>query len=302
MIYLMTITVFVFIASLVYYYYNTKVKHSELKHRFEGWSEETIVASQGKKKDSSVLKTLLPLLRVLGPFNDLIPLGFLKRRISRALIAGNVPMTVNDFLALKELSAVLAVGLYILITDKIPEFETGFVSAGIGFFFPDMFLKGHIDRRKKEIAKDLPNVIDLLKLCVEAGMDFMLAVKRVVRDYKPCAVTEELSNVWRQIQMGRSRAEALKHFAWRVDMPEVSSFVRALIQGDKMGTPIGDILKVQADEMRMYRILKAEEEAMKAPVKMLLPLLFFIMPVILIVVAGPILLQFIRGDIFKGFQ
>ena len=302
MLYIIMLVVFVFISSIVYYYYSVRVRSTELKNRFQGWSEETAIYNQDRNNKFAIYKPFLPILRIIAPVNNLIPLSFLKRRISKALITGNIPLTVNDFLAVKEVSAVISIGLYVLLMEKLPDIEMGFIIAMAGFFLPDAVLKVHINKRKKELARDLPNVIDLLKLCVEAGMDFMLALKRVVRDYKLCAVTEELTNVWRQIQMGRSRAEALKHFAWRVDMPEVSSFVRALIQGDKMGTPIGDILKNQAEEMRTYRILKAEEEAMKAPVKMLLPLLFFIMPVILIVVAGPILLEFIRGDIFNAFK
>ena len=295
---ILPLTIAVFVGGVVYAYLYTRQRQTELQQRFKEWSED-IISYPIKGRDK--LKPILYAIRPISVLNDLLPFAFIKRAISKQLITANLPITVNEFLALKELSAIVFVLSYFLIFTKWPGIELIGILLLVGFFFPDILLNDRIRKRKAEISRELPNVIDLLTLCVEAGMDFMLAVRRVVSDYKPCAVTEELAYVLRQIQMGRSRAEALKHFAWRVDMPEVSSFVRALIQGDRMGTPIGEILRVQAEEMRLYRIMKAEEAGMKAPIKMLLPLLFFIMPVILIVVAGPILLKFIRGGIFSGF-
>jgi len=295
---ILPLTIAVFVGGVVYAYLYTRQRQTELQQRFKEWSED-IISYPIKGRDK--LKPILYAIRPISVLNDLLPFAFIKRAISKQLITANLPITVNEFLALKELSAIVFVLSYFLIFTKWPGIELIGILLLVGFFFPDILLNDRIRKRKAEISRELPNVIDLLTLCVEAGMDFMLAVRRVVSDYKPCAVTEELAYVLRQIQMGRSRSEALKHFAWRVDMPEVSSFVRALIQGDRMGTPIGEILRVQAEEMRLYRIMKAEEAGMKAPIKMLLPLLFFIMPVILIVVAGPILLKFIRGGIFSGF-
>ncbi len=296
--FILALSIAAFVGGVVYAYLYMRQRDTELQRRFKKWSED-VVNYPVKGRDN--LKVILYAIRPISALNDLLPLAFVKRAISRRLITANLPITVNEFLALKELSAVAFVLSYFLIFTKWPGIELIGILLLVGFFFPDMLLNDRIRKRKAEISRELPNVIDLLTLCVEAGMDFMLAVRRVVSDYKPCAVTEELAYVLRQIQMGRSRSEALKHFAWRVDMPEVSSFVRSLIQGDRMGTPIGEILRVQAEEMRLYRIMKAEEAGMKAPIKMLLPLLFFIMPVILIVVAGPILLKFIRGGIFSGF-
>ncbi len=288
------------IALVAHYYIYMRQVSTELRHRFQEWSEENVSVRSIRARNR--LMPMLVFLRPIAKLNDIFPVTPFRRQISKKLITANLPLTVNEFLAIKEISGVAAVILYVLALGKIPTFEMGVLLFVIGFVVPDLFLDNYVAKRKREIAKDLPNVIDLLTLCVEAGMDFMLAVKRVVRDYKRCPVTEELMHVWRQIQMGRSRAEALKHLAWRVDMPEVSSFVRALIQGDKMGTPIGEILRIQAEEMRVYRIMRAEAAAMKAPIKMLLPLLIFIMPVILIVVAGPVILKFVRGEIFGGFR
>ncbi len=297
MLVLVVLCVCLFISSLVYYYLYSRQLRSQLRQRFEVWAQAEGWNFLGRRR--MYVKWIVPLLKLFSPLNAILPLGGLRRLLNKRLMMAALPLTVNEFLSLKELSALATVGGYILLLGELPTPTTGIILLVIGFFLPDFFLQQHIAKRKKSISRDLPNVIDLLKLCVDAGMDFMLAVKRVVKDYKPCPLTEELADVWRQIQMGRSRTDALRHLAWKLEMQEVSSFVRALIQGDRMGTPIGEILRAQAEEMRTFRVLQAEEAAMKAPVKMLFPLLFFIMPVILIVVAGPIILKFIRGDMFS---
>ena len=99
--------------------------------------------------------------------------------------------------------------------------------------------------------------------------------------------------------MGSARRDALKSLSLRVNSPEVISFARTLIQADRMGTPIGEALKMQAEEIRLRRFQRGEEMGLKAPIKLLFPLLFFILPVVLIIVAGPILIQFTRGGFIK---
>jgi len=164
-----------------------------------------------------------------------------------------------------------------------------------GFILPGMWLKQKVKKRQNQIAKELPSVIDLLNLCVGSGIDFMLAVQRVIRDYKPCFLRDELSALWRENSMGTPRKEALRNLSWRVNLPEMSSFVSTLIQADKMGTPISDALEIQAEQMRIKRFQRGEESALKAPIKLLIPLIFFILPVVAIIVAAPILLQFLKG-------
>ena len=97
--------------------------------------------------------------------------------------------------------------------------------------------------------------------------------------------------------MGSSRRDALQHLTHRVGLPELSSFVRTLLQADRMGSPMGEALKIQSEEIRMRRYLRGEEVALKAPIKLLFPLFMFILPAVLIVVAGPIFLQFMRGGV-----
>ena len=216
--------------------------------------------------------------------------------INRKLIRAGSPMGVLEFLAFK-LFMVIAVPMLGLTfgAKLLPPHVMLMFSLLAGYLIPDFWLNSTIKKRQARIRKDLPNIIDLLNLCVSGGMDFMLAVNRVVRDLKPCDLTAELSEVYRETQVGKSRREALKNFAWRLDMPEVHSFVRTLVQADRMGSPMAEGLNLQAEEMRVRRFQNGESMALKAPIKLLFPLFAFILPVVLIIVGGPIILQFVKG-------
>jgi tight adherence protein C len=202
-------------------------------------------------------------------------------------------MTVLEFISFKLLSALLGFVVGLIVFSSNPMFI--FITIFMGFFYPDMWLRKKIARRHKSIIMDLPNVIDLLHLCVNAGLDFMLAVNRVMRDYKSCPLRDELAEVWRESQIGRSRKQALQNLVWRVNLADITSFVRTLIQTDKMGAPMGEALEIQAEELRVRRFQRGESMAFKAPVKLLFPLLVFILPVVLVIVGGPVILQFMRG-------
>lgn len=242
-------------------------------------------------------------LTLTAKFKDLerklpIPTAGLKRKLVKA----GLPMGLLEFLTFIVLS-ITATPVFALMFfgGKFQKDTLLMASLAIGFFIPQMWLNGQIKKRQHNIRRDLPNIIDLLNLCVSGGLDFMLAVNRVVKDLKPCDLTRELAEVYRETQMGKSRKEALKNFAWRVDMPEVHSFVRTLVQADRMGTPMSEALNMQSEEIRVRRFQYGEEMALKAPIKLLFPLFAFILPVVLIIVGGPIVLQFVRGDLNFGF-
>ena len=203
------------------------------------------------------------------------------------------PMRLGEFIIFKILilgaAVVIGVAIFKLKLDKV------LLVTLFGFFFSDVWLNRKVRERHRHIARDLPVVIDLLKLCVGAGLDFMLAVERVVRDFKPCELVYELRLVWQETQVGKSRRDALVNMAKRINMPQVYSFVRTLIQAGRMGSPIGEALKILSEEIRNERFQRGEEMALKAPIKLLFPLVAFILPVVLLIVAGPIILRFIRG-------
>ena len=249
--------------------------------------------AQRKKKDkqreaAKILKVLSPLGKKLLPYIK-------QKKTERALKSGGSWLTVPEFVAFKILTTFFGFVCGAIIFSREPMYITFFVFCG--FMYPDFWLKQKISARHSLIRQDLPNVIDLLNLCVNAGVDFMLAVHKVIKEFKPCPLRDELSEVWRESQIGRSRREALRGLAWRVNLAEVTSFVRTLIQTDKMGAPMGEALRIQAEEIRVRRFQHGEAQAAKAPIKLLIPLMLFIMPVVLVIIAGPIMLQFMRGGI-----
>lgn len=216
---------------------------------------------------------------------------------ARLVMAGH-PVSILEFIVFKLLCVIIFLILgTILLANTKGHFLFITIAAVVGFLVPDVWLGLKIKKRHLEIRRDLPAVIDLLNLCVGAGLDFMLAVNRVIKDFKKCPLIEELQEVWRETRMGAVRREALQHLSRRVNLPELSSFVRTLLQADRMGSPMDEALKIQAEEIRLRRYLKGEEAALKAPIKLLFPLFIFILPAVLVVVAGPVFLQFMRGGI-----
>jgi tight adherence protein C len=246
---------------------------------------------KGKKKKAlfkKILDLFVPITKNLGSKMQI-------KSIGRRLVMAGSGLNVPEFLAFKLLCVIfIPIAVYIIIKVKI---KLLIVSAVIGFFIPDFWLRQKVVKRHRHISRDLPNVIDLLNLCVGAGLDFMLAVNRVIKSFKPCPLIDELTKFWHENMVGKPRREALRSLAWRVNLPELSSFARTLIQADRMGSPVSEALNIQSEEIRIRRFQRGEEMAMKAPLKLLFPLLFFILPVVLVIVGGPILLQFIRGGI-----
>jgi tight adherence protein C len=246
----------------------------------------------GKKFDTKEV------LSFAAQFTDrLVKKSKFTEKIKLKLYAAGRPLNMSQFMALKFLATVsLPLGLYVIF-QPMPWILV--LALVIAYFLPDLWLSKQIKQRKKEVLRDLPYVIDLLNICVGAGLDFMVAVNHVIREFRPCVLVEELKVLVREIQMGLSRRDSLKNLAARIKSQEINSFVRTLLQADRMGTPITTALKMHAEELRDIRFQKGEEMALKAPIKLLFPLLFFILPVVLIIVAGPILIKFTQGGSMK---
>ncbi len=162
------------------------------------------------------------------------------------------------------------------------------------FLSPPLWLSRMLRARHKEIELGLPFTLDLLTLSVEAGLDFMTAIKRII-DRRPIdALNEELIRMFREVQLGKTRREALRDMADRVNQPDLRTVTHSLIQADELGVSIGAILRIQSDQMRTRRFLNAEKAANEAPVKMLFPLIGFIFPAVFLVLLGPVILQAMR--------
>ncbi len=170
------------------------------------------------------------------------------------------------------------------------------VGAVAGFILPSFFVSSRARRRQSRVSADLPDALDLLAVSVEAGMGFDGAVSKLTEHmYGP--LIEEFELALGEMRIGESRSDALKKMADRVAVPEMAAFVRAIIQADQLGISLGRILRVQATDARLKRQAAAEERAMKAPIKMLFPLVIFIFPAMFIVILGPAFLNL--GKLFS---
>lgn len=163
------------------------------------------------------------------------------------------------------------------------------VAASVGYFLPMLWLRHAISSRKEKILNAFPDALDLMVVCVEAGLGLDAAIARVSSEIKFAhkELAEEFNLVSVELRTGSSRMVALKNLSKRIDLEEVSSLVALLVQTDKFGTSVGQALRVHSDAMRVNRQLRAEEMAAKLPVKLLFPLVFFIFPSLFVVIIGP---------------
>jgi tight adherence protein C len=207
-------------------------------------------------------------------------------------------LTPQSYLALK---AGIPVGLFSFcmlggIVGLLPPttaFMFGLAGAAIGFIAPEFIINNRVRGRRDIMRGELPNVLDLLTVSVEAGLGFDQALIKLI-DRMQGPLVDEFALVLHEMRIGSSRSGALRHLGERVDSPEVSQFCRAIIQADQLGISLSRILRVQSQDMRLRRQLAAEEKAMKAPVKMLFPTVIFIFPALFIVALGPAMLSMIK--------
>ena len=168
-----------------------------------------------------------------------------------------------------------------------------------GFFVPNLILNGRIRARQKEILNAMPDALDLLTIAVEAGLGFDAAMKKVIEKWEN-DLALAFARVLQEIQLGRLRREAMRDMANKMGIMEMDSFVAAVIQSEQLGVSMARVLRVQSDAMRVKRRQRAEENAQKAPVKMLLPMAFLIFPTIMIILLGPAILQIMRSTFGAG--
>lgn len=237
---------------------------------------------------------LFRIFKFIMPLNKIINSKLGQEKVGYRLMALNIPILPEEFLFLKEIFLALLVWVSFMSNPKIDIiWIVGAII--ISMVLPDIWLKLRVNSRNNKIIKVLPDVIDLLCLCVNVGLDFGHAVKWVVDKSKPNPMIDELRLFLMEVNIGKSRRQAFQDMAKRINLPEVDSFTRALIQAERLGTPIEAALDILSEDIREFRFRRGEKLALQAPIKMLFPLIFFIMPVVLIIVGGPILLQFMQG-------
>ena len=163
----------------------------------------------------------------------------------------------------------------------------------MGTFFPFIWLRDQVTKRHHAILSGLPYHLDLLTLCVEAGLDFSAGVSRMVEKGKKGPIVEEFQAYLSELRLGNTRSEALEAMSRRVGLIALSTFLSALIQADRMGTNLGKTLRIQSEQLRVERFQRAEKLANEAPVKMILPLVLFIFPTIWIILGGPLIFDWL---------
>ncbi len=168
------------------------------------------------------------------------------------------------------------------------------IGVGVGFFVPDLYLYQRTYERAQQLQRDLPDAIDLMTISVESGLGFDAAVQQVARNTEG-PLSEEFSRLLREMQIGQGRSEALRAMADRSDVPDLRSFVSAMVQADVLGIPVATVLRVQSKEMRVKRRQRAEAKAQQVPVKITVPLIFCILPCLFMAVMGPAVLTVMDG-------
>jgi tight adherence protein C len=209
-----------------------------------------------------------------------------------------------EFIAARYIAALLLGGLVILLMGRmaIPMSQKLLlivVSLALGYYLPGFWLGAKIRQRQHEILKSLPDALDLLTICVEAGLSFDAAMAKVVEKWDN-ELSRAFARVLQEIQLGKLRREALRNMADTMDIRDVSNFVAALIQADQLGVSIAKVLRIQSDQMRVRRRQRAEELARQAPIKMIIPIVFLIFPALFIILLGPGVLSVIRSGALRA--
>jgi tight adherence protein C len=219
-------------------------------------------------------------------------------------LAGN-PYTMVKFMGIRVMMALLLGGLGVALFFLA---KVGFMQrllmpiagAGLGYYMPVLSLRGKIRRRQNDIIRALPDALDLLTICVEAGLGFDAAMNKVAEKWEN-EMSKAFMRVIQEIQLGKLRREALRDMADSMEVSDVSTFVAAIIQADQLGVSLARVLRIQSDQMRVRRRQRAEELARSAPIKMLPVIAFLIFPAIFVVLLGPAVIQVMTMDIAIGF-
>jgi tight adherence protein C len=253
-------------------------------------------------------RVVLPFLQRLGELSSrFTPQKALEETTNKLEIAGNPGrIEAATFLASRFVGAAFLGGLMLMIGLLAPNrwpfgqvLLVVIIFTAIGFFLPQLWLQSRINARQLDIRRALPDALDLLTICVEAGLGLEAAMAKVADKWQN-QLSLALLRAIREIQLGKARRDAMRDMADRVGLSEMTSFVAAVIQSETLGVSLAKVLRIQSDQMRVRRRQLAEERARQAPVKMILPLAFLIFPSILIILLTPAGIQLSKA--FAGIN
>ena len=255
---------------------------------------ETVSLEQIEQAQPFSERVVMPFMRRLCEISTrFTPQNVLENTRKKLELAGNPGrMDASTFMILHFVAAVFLGGLIFVIslfstTYTLPiKILIITVFTVLGYFLPDLLLKSKIDRRQKSIRKAMPDALDLLTICVEAGLGFDAAMSKVHEKWDN-ELALAFGRVIREIQLGKLRRDALRDMADRLGIAEMTSFVAAVVQSEMLGVSMAKVLRIQSDQMRVRRRQYAEEQAHKAPIKMIFPMGLLIFPALMIVLLTP---------------
>ena len=223
-----------------------------------------------------------------------------RKNIEYKIITGGLEneLNVDEFIGLKMLWGIFFPAFIAILNFSLNLGYPWFVfilAVPFGWHIPDMHANKQKKFRYQSIIIDLPFFVDLLALSTQAGADFMSAIQKISDSAENSLLAKEFDKVLRDIRLGSTREQALKRMAYRLDIPEVNSFVNVLTDADATGASIGNVLKEQSEQMRLERFVRAEKAGAKASQAMLVPLMLLIVPAVFIMSLGPVILQFVYG-------
>jgi tight adherence protein C len=251
-----------------------------------------------KVKRSPLLDMLRPLIISLASLIGNLPLKKKREKLRIRLLQAGSPggLSPDEFIATKFIAALGGAALGFFVDDTVDLLPIMTLSLmALGFIYPDIYVSGMIQKRRRRVFRDMPDFLDTLRLTIDAGLDLSSALTVCVERGRKGPLLDELEKVERDVRLGRTRKEAFRAFADRLQMTEINAFVLALIQADQLGASIGPILRVQADVSRTRRWQAAEVIVNKMPMKMLAPLIALIFPASFIVLFTPLVIQYMQS-------
>ncbi|NLI70476.1 MAG: type II secretion system F family protein [Firmicutes bacterium] len=261
--------------------------------------EEIVIDIRDAELQKSFTERVIrPLLgKATKTFNKLLPTSIIEELQPKLNQAGNPGgLVAGEYLTIKVLCIIVVSLLGIPLFNKLSFYQMVAVVAGVVlglWILPDYYLIRLARNRGLEIERSMPDVLDLLTVSIEAGYGWDAALMKVTEKRKG-ALAREFRQVAQEVKMGKPRRKALRDLATRVNVDSLTTFTTAIIQADQLGLRLGDVLRTQSELIRHKRRQEIEEEAMKAPIKMLVPMLIFIFPVIFIVLLGPAVVQMLK--------
>lgn len=290
------VTLFLITYSVLKYIYRDKQRVSERLYR--------IAKEESKDQNNELNQPIF--IRLIRPImNDIsktivkvTPKEVINNFEKKVIMSGNpFNLMVNDWINI-QVAILLCFPLLTIVLGNIKAVEIRnivffiFVEIGIGLLLPNIILSKSMTDRQKKITNSMPDVIDLLTVSIEAGLGFDSALAKVV-DKMPGPLADEFDIVLQEIKVGKQKRDALRDMSERVGIQDLTTFVSSIVQADQLGVSIGNVIKIQSEQMRQRRRQRAQEKAMKAPVKMLIPMVLFIFPTIFSVLLGPVIIKMI---------